>query len=286
MPTLDQTELGFPGISAEIAHGVLPSAEGSPLRLGVGVATDREIQLLRACVELAGGVLEDFDIAEFLHLLTRRASELLDVAEVGILLVDGGTLQVLASSTERARNVELFQLHSDEGPCMECFRTGTAVIVEDLDAERERWPRYVPAAQAAGFASVHALPLRLHEDRMGVLGLLGTTPGRLDESDLFAVQAMADIATIAILQQRTLQQTLITKDQLQTALSTRVAIEQAKGILSERYGVPMDDSFHQLRSYARNHNLRLHEVAQGLINGAITPGALAAPGKPATPEPY
>jgi transcriptional regulator with GAF, ATPase, and Fis domain len=247
------------------------------------VPKDRE--LLRACVELAGAVLEDFDIVEFLHRLTRRASEILDVAEVGILLVNDGALQVLASSTERARNVELFQLHSDEGPCMECFRAGTAVIVEDLDAERERWPRYVPAARAAGFASVHALPLRLHEDRIGVLGLLGTTPARLGESDLFAVQALADIATIAILQQRTVQQTLITKDQLQTALSSRVAIEQAKGILSERYGVPMDDSFNQLRSYSRNHNLRLHEVAQGLINGAITLGASGAPEKPANPEP-
>ncbi len=238
------------------------------------MATDREIQLLRACVELAGGVLEDFDIVEFLHRLTRRAAELLDVAEVGVLVVDGGTLQVLASSTERTRNVELFQLHSDEGPCMDCFRTGTAVIVEDLEAERERWPRFVPAAQAAGFASAHALPLRLREDRIGVLGLLGTTPGRFDESDLIAVQAMADIATIAILQQRTLQQTLLTKDQLQTALSTRVVIEQAKGMLSERHGVPMDESFHQLRSYARSHNIRLQEVAQGLINGAITPQAL------------
>lgn len=234
---------------------------------------------------MAGAVLEDFDIAEFLHLLTRRASELLDVAEVGILLVDGGALQVMASSTERARNVELFQLHSDEGPCIECFRSGTAVIVEDLHAERERWPSYVLAAQDAGFASVHALPLRLHEDRIGVLGLLGTTPARLGESDLFAVQALADIATIAILQQRTVQQTLIAKDQLQTALSSRVAIEQAKGILSERYGVPMDESFHQLRSYARNHNIRLQEVAQGLVKGAITLEASGAPKNPAIPEP-
>jgi len=253
-----------------------------PNRLAFCVPDDRETQLLRACVELAGALLDDFDIAEFLHLLTRRVSEVLDVAEVGILLVDGGTLQVMASSTERTRNVELFQLHSDEGPCMECFRSGTAVIVEDLDAERERWPSYVPAAQAAGFASVHAVPLRLREDRIGVLGLLGTKPGRLGESALVAVQAMADVATIAILQQRTLQQTLIAKDQLQSALSTRVAIEQAKGILSERYGVPMDDAFDQLRRYARDHNLRLHDIAQGLINGAITPEALVARKTPAS----
>src|SRR5687768_911991 len=151
------------------SRGRCASEAPGPNRLAFCVPDDRETQLLRACVELAGALLDDFDIAEFLHLLTRRVSEVLDVAEVGILLVDGGTLQVMASSTERTRNVELFQLHSDEGPCMECFRSGTAVIVEDLDAERERWPSYVPAAQAAGFASVHAVPLRLREDRIGVL---------------------------------------------------------------------------------------------------------------------
>jgi hypothetical protein len=247
------------------------------------MADSRETRLLHAFVELAGAVLEDFDVADFLHLLTGRASELLDVAEVGLLLATGGTLHVMASSSERARSLELFQLQNEDGPCIDCFRTGTAVIVEDLDHERERWPRFVPVARAAGFASVHALPLRLREERIGVLGLLGPTPGRLGESDLVAGQAMADMATIAILQQRTIQQSVTTTEQLQTALASRIVIEQSKGILAERYGIALDDSFQQLRRYARNHNRRLHDVAQDLINGTIPPGAFAAP---ATPEPH
>jgi len=244
------------------------------------VADSRETQLLHAFVELAGAVVGDFDVADFLHLLAGRASELLDVPEVGLLLATGGTLHVMASSSERARSLELFQLHNEDGPCIDCFRAGKAVIVEDLDAERERWPRFVPVARAAGFASVHALPLRLREDRLGVMGLFGTSSGRLGEADLAAGQAMADMATIAILQQRTIQQSRTTTDQLQTALASRIVIEQAKGILTERYGIALDDSFQQLRSYARNHNRRLNDVAQDVINGTIPTGEFAAPAKP------
>jgi GAF domain-containing protein len=228
-------------------------------------------------VELSGAVLQDFDIAEYLHMLTRRASELLDVAEAGLLLATGGTLHVMASSSERARHLELFQLHNENGPCLDCFRTGTAVIVEDLAAHRQRWPLFVPFALDAGFASVHALPLRRSEERIGVLGLLGNNPGRLGESDLMAGQTMADLATIAILQQRTMQRALTTTEQLQTALASRIVIEQAKGILSERCGIGVDDSFQQLRHYARTHNRRLHDVAQELVQGAIPTEAFTAP---------
>jgi hypothetical protein len=228
-------------------------------------------------VELSGAVLQDFDIAEYLHMLTARAAELLDVAEVGLLLATGGTLHVMASSSERARHLELFQLHNEDGPCLDCFRDGTPVIVEDLAAQRQRWPLYVPVALDAGFASVHALPLRRSEERIGVLGLLGNDPGRLGESDLVAGQTMADLATIALLQQRDMQRALTTTEQLQTALASRIVIEQAKGILSARCGVGVDDSFQQLRIYARNHNRRLHDVAQDLVQGAIPSEAFAAP---------
>lgn len=239
------------------------------------MADSREAQLLRTFVELAGGVVQDFDVAEFLHILTRRASELLDVAEAGLLLATGSTLHVMASSTERIRSLELFQLHNEDGPCIECFRGGTAVIAEDLVAARERWPRFVPVALAAGFASIHALPLRLRQHRLGVLGLFGIRPGRLNESDLVAGQAMADLATIALLQQRTLERSMTTTEQLRNALASRIVIEQAKGVLSERCGIPLDDSFQQLRKYARANNRRLHDVAQELIDGAISAGEFA-----------
>ncbi len=237
----------------------------------------RETRLLRSFVELSGAVLQDFDIAEYLHMLTQRASELLDVAEAGLLLATGTTLHVMASSSERARHLELYQLQHEDGPCLDCFRTGTAVVVEDLAAERQRWPLFVPFALDAGFASVHALPLRRSEERIGVLGLLGNNPGRLGESDLAAGQTMADLATIALLQQRTLQRALTTTEQLKTALASRIVIEQAKGILFARCGIGVEDSFQQLRNYARTNNRRLHDVAQDLIQGAIPTEAFSAP---------
>jgi len=244
------------------------------------VAESLETKLLRSFVELSGAVLQDFDIAEYLHLLTQRASELLDVAEAGLMLATGTRLQGMASSSERARHLELFQLHNEDGPCLDCFRGGTAVIVEDLAAERQQWPLFVPAALDAGFASVHALPLRRSEERIGVLGLLGNHAGRLGESDLVAGQTMADLATIAILQQRDMERALTTTEQLQTALASRIVIEQAKGILSARCGIGVDDSFQQLRQYARTHNRRLHDVAQDLIQGVIPIEAFPAPDRP------
>lgn len=229
-------------------------------------------------MELSGAVLKDFDIAEYLHMLTQRASELLDVAEAGLLLAAGDTLHVMASSSERARHLELLQLHNEDGPCVDCFRTGAAVIVEDLATQRHRWPLFVPGALAAGFASVHALPLRRSDERIGVLGLLGNNAGRLGDWDIGAGQTMADLATIAILQQRSMQRAVTTTEQLQTALASRVVIEQAKGILSERCGIGVDDSFHQLRNYARTHNRRLHDVAQELLEGEIPTEAFSGEG--------
>lgn len=146
----------------------------------------RETQLLHAFVELAEAVVGDFDLSEFLHLLTERACGLLDVDDVGLLLAAGGTLHVMASSSERSRSLELFQLHNEDGPCIDCFRTGAPVIVDDLEAEDKRWPSFVRSALAAGFASAYALPLRLRDERIGVLGLFGETPASLGEFDLLA----------------------------------------------------------------------------------------------------
>lgn len=227
----------------------------------------REERLIETLVELADTLVDDFDVIEFLHMLTSRATELLGVAEAGLLLADpGGQLQLMASSSERTRALELFQLQNEEGPCLECFRTGKPVIAEDLDAERGRWPRFVPEACRDGFASVHAVPLRLRQDVIGVLGLFGATSGRLSDADLMAGQGMAHIATISLLHQRAIGEAHSTADQLQLALDTRIVIEQAKGVLAERGHLDMDEAFQSLRTYARSHNQRLSDLADAVVN--------------------
>jgi GAF domain-containing protein len=237
----------------------------------------REALLARTFVELADTLVDDFDVVELLTLLAHRCVELLDVAAAGLMLIaPEGDLRVVASSSEEMRVVELFEAQSQEGPCPDCYRTGEPSFNEDLRALDEGWPRFRPVAIEAGFLSVHALPMRLRGITIGALNLFKTETGILEEADVATAQALADVATIAILQHRAAVQAHLVVDQLNHALNSRVMIEQAKGILAERAGLDMTGAFAWLRKYARDHNLLLVDVAQSLIAGQLTPEAPTA----------
>jgi len=230
-----------------------------------------ERQLAEAFVALADTLVDDFDVVDFLHELTVRCAQVLDVSAAGVLLADQrGALRVVAASTEQTRLLELLQLQTDQGPCPECFHTGRPIAVADLSTATSRWPRFVAAARAAGFASVHAVPMRLRTDVIGALNLFGTRPGALDEATLRLGQALADVATIGLLQARAIRQRDTLAEQLQTALNSRIVIEQAKGVLAERRHVDMDQSFTLLRSTARTRNRRLSELARAVVEGSET----------------
>ncbi|MFC4021537.1 GAF and ANTAR domain-containing protein [Micromonospora sp. GCM10011542] len=227
-----------------------------------------EIQLSDVFVEMADTLVDDFDVIEFLHVLTERCVQLLGVSAVGLLLTDQQrTLQVVAASSERTRLLELFQLQTDQGPCVDCFRSGQPVSVADLPAAGQ-WPRFTAAAAEAGFASVHALPMRLRSEVIGALNLFDVQPGALDEGRLRIGQALADVATIGLLQQRAIHRRDILTEQLQTALNSRVLIEQAKGVLAERLQVDVGEAFVLLRGTARSHNRRLSDVARAIVDGS------------------
>jgi transcriptional regulator with GAF, ATPase, and Fis domain len=218
-------------------------------------------------IEMADTLVDDFDLLEFLNRLTERCVELLDVAAAGLLLTDGqGALQVVAASSERTRLLELFQLQTDQGPCLDCFRTGAPVSVTDLPAS-DRWPRFTAAAAEVGFAAVHALPMRLRTDVIGALNLFDIAAGPLDEDKVRLGQALADVSTIGLLQQRAIHRRDVVTEQLQTALNSRVLIEQAKGLLAERLHVNVDDAFTILRNASRSHNRPLSSLAQAIVDG-------------------
>lgn len=225
--------------------------------------------LAQAFVELADTLVADFDVVDFLHTLANRTAELFDAAEAGVMLGDQrGGLRVMASSTERARLLELFELQNEQGPCLDSFRTGKPVNAQDL-LEENPWPLFTAEAIEAGIRSVHSLPLRFRSETIGALNLFRTSPGLMAEVELEAAQAMADIATISILQERALREAKVLADQLQRALNSRVIIEQAKGVLAERTQVGLDTAFNMLRSYARNNNRRLHDVATAVVSSLI-----------------
>jgi GAF domain-containing protein len=237
----------------------------------------REERLSRVFVELADTLVSGFDVVEFLHTLTERCVELLDVGAAGVVLVDRqGTLRVMASSDERAHTLELFEAQNEEGPCLHCVRTGEAVVNEPLRVEGNRWPAFGREARARGFRSVHALPLRLRDQVLGALNLFSDEESRLAEAELVMGQALADVATIGLLQGRAMEEARVLADQLQRALNSRVIIEQAKGMVAEQAGVDPHDAFRLLRDYARNGADVLSDVARAVVKGALPPGAVAS----------
>jgi GAF domain-containing protein len=227
-----------------------------------------EVQLADVLVEMADTLVDDFDVIDFLHVLTERCVQLLGVSAAGLLLTDQrDNLQVVAASSERTRLLELFQLQTDQGPCLDCFRTGQPVSVADLPSAGH-WPRFTAAAADVGFAAVHAVPMRLRTEVIGALNLFDTNPGALDEGKLRIGRALADVATIGLLQQRAIRRRDTLTEQLQTALNSRVLIEQAKGILAERLHLDVSEAFTVLRDDARRHNRRLSELAQAIVDGS------------------
>jgi GAF domain-containing protein len=230
------------------------------------MSADRERVLTQAFVSIANSMADGVDVVELLSGLTKDCAKLLDIASAGLLLADPhGGLHVLAASSEPTRELEIFQVQREQGPCVECYNTGQPVNVDDLRAEAGRWPDFVAAALAAGFASVHTVPMRLRENVLGALGLFGTRTGLLAEDDLALAQALAHVASIAIVADKAASDQATVNHQLQRALDSRVIIEQAKGVLAQLGNLDMEGSFNVLRRYARDHNEHLSDLARRVV---------------------
>ena len=242
-------------------------------RLGPETIDSTDSLLAQRLVELADTLVDDYDVVELLDKLVHSCVDLLPVSESGLLLLNHqGHLEVLASTSEATRVVELLQLQGVEGgPCVECVKTGRPVEVEDLTQARQRWPRFTAQAASVGFQSVHAVPMRLRNEVIGGLNLFSTGQPTLTEHERRVAQALADVATIGILQQRSVNRSSLVAEQLQTALTRRVVIEQAKGVLAEYGRIGMEEAFAALRNFARSSNLKLSDVAESLVRRTRAP---------------
>jgi transcriptional regulator with GAF, ATPase, and Fis domain len=220
-------------------------------------------------VDLADTMVADFDVIDFLHILTDRSVTLLAASAAGVMLADPrGELRVAAASSDAVELIELFQIQNDQGPCLDCFRTARPVTAADLTGPDQRWPQFAAIATRAGFRAVEALPMRLRDQVIGALNLFRTVPGPLSPADLRIGQALADVATIGLLQERAVRRMETVAEQLQAALNSRVVIEQAKGKLAERLSIDMDEAFGLLRVHARNSNQRLTDIARDFVDSA------------------
>lgn len=230
-----------------------------------------EQRITRVFVELADTLVAEFDALDFLHTLTERSVELLNADAAGVILSDQhGHLQVVASTSNRAQVLELFELQSAEGPCLDCFNTGRVVANVDLADAKNRWPQFSAASIEAGYRSTHAIPLRLRDQVIGAMNLFCVEATALSADDLALGQALADVATIGLLQERAVRESGLIAEQLQTALNSRVLIEQAKGVLLARAGLDVDEAFRLMRDHSRRNHQLLRDVAIAVIDGSLS----------------
>lgn len=228
----------------------------------------RERALLRALVDIADGLVTTFDSADLLHRLTAHCVDLLAGGAAGILLAEPERrLRVVAASTEDLHTVHLLATEGEQGPCVDCLRTGQAITVPDLRASRDRWPEWADLALAQGYHSAYATPMRLREDVIGALTIVATTPDALPVGDLDAARALADVATITLLNRAAADRSDTLVGQPRHALDSRIVTEQAKGVVATTGGLTMEDAFQLLRSASRNTNVRLAELAEGITTG-------------------
>jgi len=225
----------------------------------------REQRISAAFIAVADTLIADYDILDLMHTLVEECVRILDVDSAGLMLADeNGDLQLLASTSEQTDFVEILQMNAGAGPCVECFTTGVVVAVDDIKASAGRWPEFQSAAALRGFRSVYAAPMRLRGQVLGALNLFSSEAGALNAPDADVAQALADVATIGILQERSIRETGVVTEQLQRALESRVVIEQAKGVLSATGLIDVDVAFSLMRDHARHNNLSLRAVAAGV----------------------
>jgi GAF domain-containing protein len=238
--------------------------------LGMAI-TSRASRVSAAFVKIADTLVADFDVFDLLHTLVHESVSILDAAAAGLVLVDPtGELRVMASTSEESQLMETLQLEAGAGPCVDCFRTGAVVAVDDIAAQGSRWPMFQSSALLQGFRSLHAVPMRLRRRTIGALNLFGDQPGPLTSEDASIAQAFADVATITLLQERAARENALINDQLRRALNSRILIEQAKGVIAHTSHVDMNTAFGRLRDYARSHNQTIYDTAEKVINLRIT----------------
>lgn len=234
------------------------------------VAETREGRLVDTFVTLADTLVVGYDVVDLLQTLVEACADLLDASAAGLMLADSrGELSVVASTSEKSRLVELMQLSSGNGPCVESFSAGQLVMIDDIETVASQWPEFYREAHEQGFRAVHAVPLRLRGSVLGTLNLFLTQTGRLTAEDASVAQGLADVATIGILQERAARENDIARDQLQHALNSRVVIEQAKGVVAQTKSVDMDAAFNMLRQHARSNNLNLRDVAEQVVSRSL-----------------
>lgn len=221
-------------------------------------------------MHLADTLTDDYDVIDFLHVLVARCTELVNVDDAGVMLADpAGQLHAVAASTEQVRLLELFEVQNQDGPCLDAYRTGEVVHASDLAQRQRDWPTFAEEALRNGFRSAYSVPMQLRDETIGAINLLSSEVKDLGDDDSRLLTALAQMATIGLLQERRVTAALTEASGLQRALDSRIRIEQAKGVIAERHGTSVDAAFEMIRRHARDHQLGITLLAERIVNGGF-----------------
>lgn len=235
------------------------------------MTTRHDDQIAQALVEFIGALTRQHTVESVLNSLADYCLRILPADGVGVLLLEEHQLTVATTNSEVGEAVESLEVELEEGPCVECVRVGHPVLVADLAAAADRYPRFVPRALDAGAHAIHALPMTGHGELVGSLNIVSLAPIEMSGTDLSTAQMLADIAVSYIFAVRLHEETSRLAGQLQNALDTRVLIEQAKGMLAERHDIPLGEAFDRLRRHARNQSTPVREIARQVVEERLEP---------------
>lgn len=234
-----------------------------------------EAGVAAAFAELAESLASGLDIATYLSAVCRHCVGLVGVSSAAIVYgrAKGRASAFVASSGEEGRLLATGPPDASADPWSECMTTGQ-LIVADLSADGDRWPWLAKRASLSGLTTVTMIPVTARGEVIAALGLLGGVMP--DAVGIHLACSMADAAGTGILLSGELRRQQAAVTQLQSALTSRIVIEQAKGILAERWKVSPDEAFNHMRRHARATQRRLPEVAQAIIEGTAEVAAPTA----------
>lgn len=229
----------------------------------------RDDPIAQALVAFIQELTQKHTVQSVLECMADHCRELLPADGVGVLLLEEQQLTVATTNSKVGNAVESLEVELEEGPCVECVRVGHPIFVPDLAAAVDRYPRFVPRALEAGAGAIHALPMTGHGELVGSVNIVNLVPTELSDTSLGAARMLSDVAVSYIFAVRLHEETSALAGQLQSALDTRVLIEQAKGMLGERHGESLDDAFERLRRHARSESTPVREIARRVVSGTL-----------------
>ncbi len=239
--------------------------------MAAGGTFDDEV-LIDVLSEFAQTLTGRFEVSEVLYRLAEHVITILDVRGAGVSVVDeNGQLRPVTGINELTLTLESVEEQFQEGPCVDAFKQGDIIVVEEIERDIDRWPKWASEAMRRNVHAVLGIPLRVRDESIGAMNVYNSEPRKWREPDVRVARVLTDMAASYVANASELEQSRRTTEQLREALGSRIIIEQAKGVISVDQQCSVDDAFALLRDHSRRHNVSLRAVAEAVVQLGLRP---------------